>query len=408
MTALPTITAEQGRHLILGLQGLGESHRRPMNDDTLMDLICRLGFVQIDSINMLERAHHMILSSRATGYRPLQLKRLVERKRQLFENWTHDASVIPSAFYPYWMRRFENRRRLLSDRYTRWHGPDFLKETAQVLSHIEANGPVLSRELSPDERKGPGAWWNWHPSKTALEYLWRIGELAICRREGFQKVYDLTHRVIPAPHREAPVDHDDLVDWACREALHRLGFGTAGEIAGYWDLITTDDAKRWCDRHLGEGVEPVCVEQIDGRKRTLFGRMDLITAVRATGAPPPGLRILNPFDPVLRDRKRLKGLFGFDYRIEVFVPAEKRTFGYYVFPILEGDRMVGRIDMKADRNADALQITALWPEPGIRFGKGRMKKLESELDRQRKFGNLSGIRYEDGWLRDPIVLNQAL
>ncbi len=403
MTALPTITAEEGRRLILDLQGLGESHRRKMDDAALMDLIRRLGFVQVDSINMLERAHHMILSSRATGYRPVQLKRLLEKKRHLFENWTHDASVIPSDFYPYWMRRFENRRRTLSDRYARWHGPDFLKETEQVLNHIETNGAVLSRDLSPEERKGPGAWWNWHPSKTALEYLWRVGELAICRREGFQKVYDLTHRVIPPPHREAPVDHDALVDWSCREALKRLGFGTAGEIAGYWNLISTDEAKAWCERNLGTEVVPVCVEQIDGGKRTLFGRPDLVEAAQQASVAPPGLRILNPFDPVMRDRKRLKGLFGFDYRIEVFVPAEKRTYGYYVFPILEGDRMVGRIDMKADRAADVLQVTALWPEPGLSFGKGRMKKLESELDRQRKFGNLSGIRFEDGWLRPAIA-----
>lgn len=403
MTALPTITAEEGRRLILDLQGLGESHRRKMDDAALMDLIRRLGFVQVDSINMLERAHHMILSSRATGYRPVQLKRLLEKKRHLFENWTHDASVIPSDFYPYWMRRFENRRRTLSDRYARWHGPDFLKETEQVLNHIETNGAVLSRDLSPEERKGPGAWWNWHPSKTALEYLWRVGELAICRREGFQKVYDLTHRVIPSPHREAPVDHDSLVDWSCREAVKRLGFGTAGEIAGYWDLITTDEAKAWCEQNLGTEVVPVRVEQIDGGKRTLFGRPDLVEAAQQASVAPPGLRILNPFDPVMRDRKRLKGLFGFDYRIEVFVPAEKRTYGYYVFPILEGDRMVGRIDMKADRAADVLQITALWPEPGVSFGKGRMKKLESELDRQRKFGNLSGIRFEDGWMRPAIA-----
>lgn len=403
MSALPIITAEQGRHLVLGLQGLGAPHRRRMDDATLMNLIRQMGFVQVDSINMLERAHHMILSSRATGYRPLQLKRLLEKKRHLFENWTHDASVIPSDFYPYWMRRFENRRTMLSVRYTRWHGPDFMKETDQVLNHIETNGAVLSRDLSPEERKGPGAWWNWHPSKTALEYLWRIGELAICRREGFQKVYDLTHRVIPSQHRERAVEHEELVEWSCREALKRLGFGTAGEIAGYWDLITTEDAKAWCDRNLGRKVSTVCVEQIDGRKRTLFCCPDLLGAASRTEPPPSCLRVLSPFDPVMRDRKRLKGLFGFDYRIEVFVPAGKRTYGYYVFPILEGDRMVGRIDMKADRAADVLQVTALWPEPGIRFGKGRMKKLESELDRQRAFGNLSGIRYENDWLRATVT-----
>lgn len=394
------VSVEAARHLVLSLQGLGEPHRRKPDDEALMDMIVRMGFVQVDSINMLERAHHMILFSRATGYRPAQLSRLLEKKRRLFENWTHDASIIPSEFYPIWMRRFENRRQHLAKRYTDWHGPDFLSETQKVLDHIDQTGAVLSRELSPEERKGPGAWWNWHPSKTALEYLWRTGELAICHRKGFQKAYDLTHRVLPEPHRTAPVDPDAFIDWSCRNALERLGFGTAGEIAGYWDHISTDQAKAWCDAHLGQSVIQAAVTQKDGRIRQLYARPDLEEALARCDAPPTALRILNPFDPVLRDRKRLKGLFGFDYRIEVFVPAPKRQYGYYVFPILEGDRLVGRIDMKADRDKAALQVTALWPEPGIRFGKGRMTKLETELDRHRKFGKLDTIRYEPDWLRD--------
>lgn len=400
MTVPLSVSAQSARQLVLSLQGLGEMHRRRPDDADLMDLIRRMGFVQVDSINMLERAHHMILFSRATGYRPAQLSRLLEKKRELFENWTHDASIIPSEFFPYWMRRFENRRERLAQRYTDWHGPDFLTETDKVLRHIEETGAVLSRDLSPEERKGPGAWWNWHPSKTALEYLWRTGALAICHRKGFQKAYDLTHRVLPEPHRNQPADPQEFVDWSCRTALARLGFGTAGEIAGYWDHISTEDAKNWCDSRMGGEVILVTVEQIDGRKRQLFARADLEEAISNSEPPPTGLRILNPFDPVLRDRKRLKGLFGFDYRIEVFVPAPKRQYGYYVFPILEGDRMVGRIDMKADRDAGALQVTAVWPEPGVSFGKGRLKKLESELDRHRKFGKLETIRFEADWLRN--------
>jgi len=397
------VTTKDARALILNLQGLGQSHRRRLSDGDLMDLIRQMGFVQVDSINMLERAHQMILSSRATGYRPKQLQRLLEKQGALFENWTHDAAIIPSDFFPYWMRRFENRRAALADRYSRWHGPQFLNETESVIAHIEANGPILSRDLSPDERKGPGAWWNWHPSKTALEYLWRTGTLAVARREGFQKVYDLTHRVIPEPHRETPAAHADLVDWSCRSALDRLGFGTPGEIAGFWDHITADEAKAWCEANLDRAVIQANVDQTTGRPRLLYARPDLETALNQVEPPPPGLRILNPFDPVLRDRKRLQGLFGFSYRIEVFVPAPQRTYGYYVFPILEGDRLIGRIDMKADRPADSLQITAVWPEPGISFGKGRMRRLEGELDRQKNFGGLSTLRFEDGWLREPVV-----
>lgn len=399
MTTPIPVSAEAGRRLVLHLQGLGESHRRQVDDASLLDLIERMGFVQIDSINTVERAHHMILAARATGYRKPRLARLLERHRHLFENWTHDAAIIPSTFYPYWMRRFENRRQSLAERYSRWHGPEFLSETEKVLRHIEDNGPALSRDLSPDERKGPGAWWNWHPSKTALEYLWRIGDLAICRREGFQKVYDLTHRVIPDPHRETPAEHDAFVDWACRSALTRLGFGTAGEIAGYWDHISANEAKAWCEANLGDGVAQASVDQIDGSPRTLYARPDLEDAIARAEPAPNALRVLSPFDPVLRDRKRLKGLFGFDYRIEVFVPAPQRIYGYYVFPILEGDRLVGRIDMKARRDEDVLAVTGLWAEPSIKIGKGRLKRLENELDRQRRFAGVSELRFEDGWRR---------
>lgn len=399
MTTPINVSAEAGRRLLLHLQGLGESHRRQVDDATLLDLIERMGFVQVDSINTVERAHHMILAARATGYRKPRLSRLLERHRHLFENWTHDAAIIPSTFFPYWMRRFENRRQSLADRYSRWHGPAFLSETEKVLRHIEETGPALSRDLSPDERKGPGAWWNWHPSKTALEYLWRVGELAICRREGFQKVYDLTHRVIPNPHRETPAEHEAFVDWACRSALTRLGFGTAGEIAGYWDHISAAEAKAWCDANMGTGVTLATVEQIDGRPRALYARPDLEAALEQASPPPNALRVLSPFDPVLRDRKRLKGLFGFDYRIEVFVPAPQRAYGYYVFPLLEGDRLIGRIDMKARRDADVLAVTGLWSEPGVKFGKGRLKRLENELDRQRRFAGVSDLRFEDGWRR---------
>lgn len=402
MTRHPVqVSVGEARRLVLSLQGLGESHRRRLDDTALLDLIKRMGFVQVDSINMVERAHHMILFARSTQYKPADLTRLLEKKRGLFENWTHDASIVPCEFYPYWATRFERHRPSLGARYTRWHGPEFLSETERVLRHVEDNGEVLSRDLSPDERKGPGQWWNWHPSKTALEYLWRTGDLAVSRRVGFQKAYDLTHRVVPETHRADTIPEDVFIDWACRTALDRLGFGTAGEIAGYWDHISTDEAKDWCERHLGRDVTLASVEQIDGRRRTLYARPDIESAVAAAEPPPNALRILNPFDPVLRDRKRLAGLFGFDYRIEVFVPAPKRTYGYYVFPILEGDRLIGRIDMKADRAADCLIVTAFWPEPGLRHSKARMTRLEKELERHRKLSKVSRLEFAADWIRDP-------
>lgn len=398
------ISTSQARRLILDLQGLAENPRRRLGADGLIELIRKLGFVQVDSIQWVERAHHMILASRWDGYRQEDLLRLIETDRMLFENWTHDAAILPLEFFPIWRGRFEREETRLVKRWADWHGNDYRDELDHVLAHVADNGPITSREMSDDRdpsgAAGEGEWWNWRPSKTALEYHWRTGGLSICHRRGFQKAYDLTERVIPDAYRCASVTTDAYIDWSCREALKRLGFGTAGEIAGYWGNITASEAKAWCMAHLGRDVVEVRVHGAGGgAPRKLFAPADIEARLAETREPVERLRILNPFDPIIRDRKRLKNLFGFDYRIEIFVPAPQRTFGYYIFPILEGERMIGRLEMKAERADDTLLVSALWPCPGTRFGKGRISRLESALERTRKLVGLSDIRFRDGWLR---------
>jgi len=398
------ITASQARRLVLDLQGLAESPRRRLGSEGLLALIRKLGFVQVDSIQWVERAHHMILASRWDGYRQKDLLRLIESDRALFENWTHDASVIPVEFFPVWKRRFEREMARLSRRWADWHGNDYRDDLDHVLAYAAENGPITSREMSdqrdPTGAAGEGEWWNWKPSKTALEYHWRTGGLCICHRRGFQKAYDLTERVIPAAFRENVVSPGDYIDWSCREALRRLGFGTAGEIAGYWGNITASEAKTWCETHLGRDIVEARVHG-DGPARKLYAPADIEPRLGEIPRPSDRLRILSPFDPVIRDRKRLKHLFGFDYRIEIFVPAPQRTYGYYIFPLLEGERMIGRLDMKAERADDVLSLTALWPEPGIEFGKGRMARLDGALERVRKLVGLSAVRRHERWLREP-------
>ncbi len=408
MTTAPLdISAEQARRLVLKLQGLAESPRRRLGRQGLLDLIRRLGFVQVDSIQWVERAHHMILASRWDGYRQKDRLRLVEKERALFENWTHDAAVIPVEFFPIWRERFRREDARLRHRWARRRGEDFHGELDRVLAHARDNGPITAREMSTrpdtDEQKDGGKWWNWHPSKTALEHHWRTGGLCICHRQGFQKAYDLTERIIPEEHREADCSSAAYIDWSCREALKRLGFGTAGEIAGYWGNVTAAEAKGWCDARLGGEIVEVRVHgAADCAPRKLYAFADIETRLGETGPPADRLRILNPFDPVIRDRKRLKHLFDFDYRIEIFVPAPERTYGYYIFPLLDGEKMVGRLDMKAERAAGELRVSALWPEPGTGFGKGRMARLESALERVRKLTGLSAVRFQNGWLRTSV------
>lgn len=395
------ISAAEGRRLILSLNGLSRTPAGRLNGAALLALIENLGFVQVDSVQVVARAHHMILFARNPRYRPADLRRLLESDASLFEHWTHDAAIIPTAFYPYWRHSFERRRDALTKLFRNWHGPGFEDAIERVLGHMEDRGAARARDFSPPrEPRAARGWWEWHDGKIALEFLWRTGRLAIARRENFQKVYDLAERVIPAPARNAEVSAEAFIDWACDGALKRLGFGSAGEIAGFWGLVTTAEAKVWCEAHKGSRVISVMVGAANGAApRRLFARADIADCIAAAPAPTGRLRVINPFDPLLRDRKRLARLFDFDYRIEIFVPAHKRRYGYYVFALLEGDRLVGRIDMKADQTTDELAVAALWMEPGRRLTVSRRKRLDVELDRIRRFTGMASLTFADGFLK---------
>ena len=194
----------------------------------------------------------------------------------------------------------------------------------------------MARDLAEPGNRPAGGWWEWHAGKAALEYLWRGGQLAVARREGFQKVYDLPERVIPAAFRGPAPSHDAFVDWACRSALERLGFATPGELARFWGLLTPAEATGWALANLGAAALPARLEGAGTGARQLLARPDLEELLADLPSPPARLRALNPFDPLLRDRDRLARLFGFDYRIEVFVPAPKRRFGLLRLPAARG------------------------------------------------------------------------
>lgn len=391
--SLRHVDTRLARRVLLDRQGLRAPPGTKQSKSELLALIEQLGFVQVDSINTVERAHHMTLFARNQTYRRANLTDLLETDRHLFENWTHDAAIIPTRFYPMWLRHFERHCEVLRARWQKWRREGFEVAMGDVLAQVSQGGPAMSRALANDEKKGGDGWWDWHPSKTALEYLWRTGQLAVTRREGFQKVYDLSERVIPAEYRRSTVDDGELIDWCCRSALERLGIATSGELAAFWGIISASEAKAWCERHAGS-LQTVMVEAGDGtRPREALADPGVLDLVADDLAPPARLRVISPFDPVVRDRKRLLRLFGFDYRIEVFVPAQKRQYGYYVFPLLEGDRFVGRIDMKCDRRNDVLDVANIWWEPKVRQSKGRLKKLEAELDRVARFAGCTHVRF---------------
>lgn len=368
------IRNRDARRLWLDAQGLSATPTGPLD---LAAMIRGLGFVQLDSIRVVSRAHHHILWSRNQNYREPMLDRLMRKDRGVFEHFTHDASVIPMEFYPNWRRQF--RRLEAKVRGWEWHR-GMLDEDgrAHLVERIREEGP-LSTKAFDTKVKGPREMWRRPPHKLALDYMWYAGELSTSHRENFTKFYDLTERVIPGHHREdEPPDHEQ-VDWLCREALARLAFGTEGDIQRFWDAADLAEVKDWAGRQ--KHLVPVRIEGTDGKWTAALAPADIEARLDAAPAPTSRLRILNPFDPVIRDRARLQRLFGFDYRIEIFVPAAKRRWGYYVYPLLEGDRMVGRVEVKADRAAGTLTLEQVWPEPGVVWTGARDARLEAELAR---------------------------
>lgn len=386
---LPLVPVATARRLLLGAQGLLDDPRGRVTADRLYNLIERMGFVQIDSINVVERAHHLTLASRLQNYRPSLFDRLLERDRRLFEHWTHDASAIPTVWYPHWRFRFDRYRRKVRE-HPWWKeriGPHPDDLIDRVRERLVQDGPLMTRDFEDTRDDGADrTWWGWKPEKAALEYLWRTGEAAIVGRVNFHKIYDLAERALPeAHHAPRPADEEHL-DWACRTAIERLGIASADEITAFWRATDLVEVRPWCERAAARGeIVPVRVEAVDGSVRNAYAVPDWEERAEALPPAPPRIRLLSPFDPILRDRKRCLRLFGFDYRFEAFVPAPQRRYGYYVLPILEGERLVGRLDPKLYREEGRLEVRQVWWEPGVRPSKARDLRLEAAVERLARF-----------------------
>ena len=378
------------RRLWIERQGLATPPAASRSTAAAASVVDALGMVQLDPIRTVARAHEHILWSRCSGCRPAVFERLV-KARHVFEHFSHDAVILPMALWPYWQRQREHRARA----YERgaW-GQSLPPESVRtdILRRIEREGPLCSRDFDTDGGR-TGAW-SKPAHKLALDWLWLGGTLAVSHRRGFVKHYDLVERVIPEEFRLESRDDAVQIDHLCRTALERLGVASAGELQRFWDATTAAETRDWITSHRHELVD-VLVEAVDGRWVSALAAPNIEARIAALPEPGPRLRIVNPFDPLVRDRTRLTRLFGFDYRIEIYVPPSKRRYGYYVFPLLEGTRFVGRAEIRTERAEDRLAVRGLWLEPGVRLGKGRRARLLAELER---FARLAGVAaIDDSW-----------
>jgi uncharacterized protein len=379
------INNRTARHLWLQTNGLSATPTGPIN---VLDIIKKLGFVQLDTIQYVSRAHHHILWSRNQNYREIMLDKLLSEHRSVFEHFSHDASIFPMEHYPMWRRQFRRMaERMQKSTYYRTglNKTDF----TDIKNRIEREGP-LSTHAFNTKISGEKKMWARPPHKLALDHMWYTGELTTSHRENFKKYYDLSERVIPSEFYNR--QHTDLeqIDWLCRRALDRLAFASEGEVQRFWAATDRVEVKDWVKRE-DKDIVPVTVENFDGSWSRGVALANIQERLADVQLPTSRLRILNPFDPSVRDRARLERLFGFEYRIEIFVPAEKRRWGYYVYPLLEGDRFVGRIEVKADRKKSNLYVLRLWQESGIRWPASRQERLMQELGRLARFASLKNV-----------------
>lgn len=369
------ISNREARRLWLNLQGLA---RAPTGNVDILEIIKKLGFVQLDSIRNVTRAHHHILWSRNQSYREPMLEHLLAKERSVFEHFTHDASVMPMEYYPMWTRQFARLEAHVS------RSDAYLKakqngDHEAIKKRIQTEGS-LSTHAFDSKILGKKEMWDRPPHKRALDHMWYAGELATSHRSNFIKYYDLRERVIPQQHLTGNSTDSDQLDWLCRNALNRLGFAMAGEIARFWGAASAAEVKRWLEG-VSDQLETVEIETAAGARVKCFAPSNMEALLNDVTQPTSRLRIINPFDPVARDRDRLLRLFDVDYRIEIFVPPAKRKWGYYVYLLLEGDRFVGRIELKSDRKKGALEVKKLWAENRVTWTSARADKLDAELGR---------------------------
>ncbi len=358
-----TLSLEAARALAVVKQGL---HRRPPVADkaALLDAIRYIGILQLDTVNVVARSHYLVMLSRVGLYDRAHLDALLYPDRRLFEGWAHAACLIPVEDYARFAPVMHARRDKPLPRYiARRLGDDRQALLDAVLARVKEEGPLASRDFE-DPREGREGWWDWKPAKTALEALFDLGYVMIDRRENFQRYYDLAERVLPESAEPLQQTVADWRRWAALRSVAHFGVATYRHASEYYKQKKTP-IRQVIAELAGEGaLLPVEVEGWDDVAYLHPDDLPLVDEIEAGGHRPQVTALLSPFDNLLWDRQRVRDLFGFDYRIEMYTPAAEREYGYYVMPILHHGRLVGRLDPKADRQTHTLIVRAIYLEPG--------------------------------------------
>jgi uncharacterized protein YcaQ len=347
------LSVPEARHIFLLNQGLLVKDIQA-GPNTLSQLIQHLGYVQIDTLAVIPRAHHHTLWSRLDGYKESLLNELALNK-QIFEYWSHAASYLPIEEYPFSLFR----KKMYATGKIHWFKEDDPKMKKYVLDRIRGEGALQSRDFE-HIRKGSASWFEWKPAKRALEQLFMEGKLMISERRNFQKVYDLAERVYPAGAQMKPPSEKEYCEHLILKAIEANGIVQTAEIS-YLRSHTREGVLKSIKRLLAQGRITQVTINGDG---IYYGREENLSKQLSIPADPTALHVLSPFDNAVIQRKRLETFFKFDFFIECYVPEAKRRFGYFSLPVLYGDRFVARFDPKADRQNKLFYIKNWFSEKG--------------------------------------------
>ena len=371
---------------VLSLRQLGvDSHR----DNSVLEVVDRLGLLQVDSVNVFERAHYMPLFSRLGNFDKAELENLMGGfGPTLIEYWAHEASIVRLENWPLYRWRMDAYR----EKYEfKWGMTEAnAKLVSQIRSQLLANGPMSSGQFETEAGARKGTWWGWSDLKQALEYMFLVGDLVSGGRNSFKRLYALPEQVLPASILEHRPSASEARKTLLLQAANAYGVATFQDLAD-WHRMKPTVIKGLLSEMIDAGdLQPIKVE---GWAET--GYIARGQNLEGLDAKSPGSRttVLSPFDPVCWRRDRIERMFGFDYRIEIYTPEPKRKFGYYTLPILHNRDLVGRIDLKSDRQASSLLAQASWHEDRLKSAEStRMAKaLSKHLKEVQSWQGLSDL-----------------
>jgi uncharacterized protein YcaQ len=381
------ISLTQARRVALHAQLLDGQTQLPAGKQGVLQAIEKLGYVQIDTIAVIQRAHHHTLWTRCPDYAPAMLHELQAQDRRVFEYWAHAASYVHMCDYCYYLPRM----RQAFDPYSKWERgrlEQFGHLMEPALERIRQEGPLGSKDFVTGSTQGTPRERN--PSKVALEMLFARGQLMVTERRGFQKIYDLTERVLPADVDTRVPDDDELGQFFVRRALAAYGVAQEREIHNHIEAAD----KKTLSTALRDLVDDGQVIPVQVRAADYYALPDSLAQAGQLQAAPPRVSLLSPFDNLIIQRERMARLFGFDYALECYVTPAKRKYGYFVLPILWGERLVGRLDPKAERKKKTLVIRNLVLEPGFEAGDDFLPAFYDALKACARFNGCEKITWE--------------